>query len=472
MVNKLDTLFSSDIGRKIYGKASDTVIKYAGCDFYKNGILVGLSGGADSVMLLLFLAEKRRTLGDFPLLAVHVNHMIRGDEADRDEEFSRTLCAKLGVEFVTVKIDVPALAREQRVGLELAAREARYSAFDRIINEKGNIQGIAVAHNATDNIETVIFNLLRGSGLRGVCGIAPLRDNVIRPLITVSKNDILSALNTAGIDYVTDSTNLSLEYTRNYIRNEIIPHLSHITPDPEGKITRASEIMRSDLDYLSSVSAEFIEKNGSNPPVSELRVLHPAILSRVITEMCECAGLFGVEYTHIKSIEGLLSKENFSVSLPSEYVFRAEYGICGVYKAMTDDSFFTELSLGYNEIPSLGIAIGLSYDNDTVFSSNIYKFSKKVTAKSAIIYGSLIVRSKIDGDSYRYAGNTHKLKKLFNDKKIPPSKRSKIPVICDESGILLVAGFSCRDDGKTPERALTVTFFYNEEAAIYGLYNN
>ena len=471
MVNKLDMLFSTDSGRKIYGKASDTVIKYAGGDFYKNGVLVGLSGGADSVMLLLFLAKKRRTEGDFPLLAVHVNHMIRGDEADRDEEFSRRLCDELGVDFISVKIDVPALAKGKGIGFELAAREARYSCFDRMIKEKGNIQSIAVAHNATDNIETVIFNLLRGSGLRGACGIAPVRDNIVRPLIGVSKCDIISALDAVGVDYVTDSTNLSSEYTRNYIRNEILPHLSHLSPDPEAQFTRASEIMRSDLDYLTLVSAEFIEKNGLNPSAIELRALHPAILSRVITAMCERAGLFGVEYTHIKSIEGLLCKENFSVSLPSSYVFRAEYGVCGVYKDMTDDGFSRELSIGINEIPELGIAIGISYDKDTVFSTNVYKFSKKVTVKSAIIYGKLIVRSKIDGDCYRYGGNTHKLKKIFNDKKIPPSKRCEIPVLCDDNGIFLVAGFSCRDDKKTPERALTVTFFYNEEAAIYGLYN-
>ncbi|MBR5241647.1 MAG: hypothetical protein IKV20_00775, partial [Clostridia bacterium] len=123
---------------------------------------------------------------------------------------------------------------------------------------KGNIQSIAVAHNATDNIETVIFNLLRGSGLRGACGIAPVRDNIVRPLIGVSKCDIISALDAVGVDYVTDSTNLSSEYTRNYIRNEILPHLSHLSPDPEAQFTRASEIMRSDLDYLTLVSAEFI----------------------------------------------------------------------------------------------------------------------------------------------------------------------------------------------------------------------
>ena len=471
MDKALEKLLSFDIGRKIYDKASLTVLKYAGRDFYKNGVLVGLSGGADSVMLLLFLAEKRRSEGDFPLLAVHINHMIRGDEADRDEDFSRKLCADLGVEFISLKIDVPALAKEKGIGLELAAREARYSAFDRIIKEKGNIHSIAVAHNATDNIETVIFNLSRGTGLRGASGIAPSRDNILRPLIGVSKADILSALTKAGINYVTDSTNLSSEYSRNYIRNEILPHLSRLTSDPEAQFSRASEIMRADLDYLSSVCEEFITNNGYNPNLTKLKELHPAIFSRVITGMCEYAGLYGIEYTHIKSIESVLDKENFSVSLPQGYVFRAEYGICGVYKDDACDGFYKELSLGFNEIPALGIAIGLSYDNDTVISPNIYKFSKKVTAKSAIIYGSLTARSKVDGDAYRYGGSTHKLKKLFNDKKIPPSKRSMIPVICDESGILLTAGFSCRDDGKNPERALTVTFFYNEDSAIYGIYN-
>ena len=471
MVNGMEKLFSTPLGQDIFNKASATVKKYAGPDFYKNGVLLGLSGGADSVMLLCFLVQKRRALGDFPILAVHVNHMIRGEEADRDEDFSRRLCASLGIEFTSVKVDVPSLARARGVGLELAARDARYSLFDELLGKREDISSVAVAHNATDNMETVLFNLLRGTGLRGASGISPLRGNVIRPLITVSKSDILSALTAAGIKYVTDSSNSSVEYSRNYIRNEILPHLSHLTPDPEARFTRASEIMREDLDYLSSRTLDFIKINGYNPALSEMRKLHSAILSRVITELCENAGLYGVEYTHIKSITELLNRENFSVSLPQGYVFRVEYGVCGVYKDTVLGDFSTELSLGFNEIPALGIGIALSYDKDIVFSSNIYKFSKKITIGSAIIYGSLIVRSKKDGDSYRYGGNTHKLKKLFNDKKIPPSKRSQIPVICDDNGILLAAGYSPRYDEEGAKRTLTVTFFYNEDSVLYGLYN-
>ena len=385
MVKKLDKLFSSELGADIFQRATNTVRKYAGIDFYNNGVLVGLSGGADSVMLLCFLAHKRRIEGDFPILAVHVNHMIRGKEADRDEEFSRTLCTSLGVEFTSVKVDVPSLAAKHGVSLELAARDARYSIFLDLIAKREDISYIAVAHNATDNIETVLFNLLRGTGLRGASGIAPFRDNVVRPLITVSKSDIVSALTASGINFVTDSSNQSIEYSRNYIRNEILPHLSHLTPDPEAQFTRASEILREDLDYLSSCTLDFFNKNGYNPSVCALRGLHSAILSRVITSLCENAGLFGVEYTHIKSIIGLLDKENFTVSLPSGYVFRAEYGICGVYNDKANEDFSYDLSIGFNDINSLDIGIALSYDKDTVFSFDVSNIKSGCESNSDLI---------------------------------------------------------------------------------------
>ena len=207
---------------KLFALARSTVIRYGMEEMLGKGVLVGLSGGADSVLLLLFLLYYRENYNtSMNVVACHVNHLIRGDEAFRDLEFTRNFCSKYGVELCEVEVDVPSLAKQEALGLEEAARNARYSAFNKIILSRNDIDTIALAHNASDNLETVIFNMMRGSGLSGMCGIPPIRDNIVRPFIQIPKSEIVDSLNKGGISYVTDSTNLSTDYTRNYIRHEI-----------------------------------------------------------------------------------------------------------------------------------------------------------------------------------------------------------------------------------------------------------
>ena len=213
MVNKTKSIFSSTIiGESVSVAIERAISEHNMLEKIKQGVLVGLSGGADSVMLLIYLVELKKRIGDFPILAVHINHMIRGEEADRDELFSKKLSKKLGVQFISFKINVPEIAREESISLEEAARNARYLEFQKIINSRNDISYIALAHNATDNMETVLFNVLRGSGSRGAAGIPPVRENIVRPLILVSKKDIVWMLDDAGIEYMTDSTNLLNDY--------------------------------------------------------------------------------------------------------------------------------------------------------------------------------------------------------------------------------------------------------------------
>ena len=161
--NNLQDLFKSEIGRRIYDSAVLAIERYSMADAIRRGVLIGLSGGADSVMLLLVLLEYRRRGAYFPILAVHINHGIRGDEALRDEEFSKQLSKELGVEFLSVSLDVPKMAKVAGVGIEEAARNARYSEFEKIISGRNDVSTICVAHNATDNVETVLMNIFRGS---------------------------------------------------------------------------------------------------------------------------------------------------------------------------------------------------------------------------------------------------------------------------------------------------------------------
>ena len=304
----LDKLFSTSEGRCVYNAALSVIDSYGMAEKLKEGTLVGLSGGADSVMLLLVLLEYRRRVSDFQILAIHVNHMIRGEEAERDERFSEELCKSLGVEYESVRIDVPRLAQAQKTGLEEAARKARYSAFEKIISVREDIQTVAVAHNATDNLETVIFNMMRGTGLLGVCGISPVRDNVVRPLITSPKSDIVLALQSVGIEYVVDSTNLETEYSRNYIRHKIIPALSKLNSSPESMATRLSENLRADEIFISKIANTFIMENRKDGAidVNLLRQLDKAVLR--VLKLKDDLGLFDNPYrsTDVEEAEKII----------------------------------------------------------------------------------------------------------------------------------------------------------------------
>ncbi len=190
-------------------------------------VVVGVSGGADSVCLLHFLSTIRGEY-DIVLKAVHINHGIRGEEAERDEIFVKSLCEKLCVELFTFHRDVPSLAKEFGLGIEECGRRVRYEAFSSL-----NADKIAVAHTSSDNFETVLFNLIRGTSLTGISGIKPKRDKIIRPLINITRSEVEDYCAENELDYIIDSTNLSTEYTRHKIRHNVIPILKSINPSAE-----------------------------------------------------------------------------------------------------------------------------------------------------------------------------------------------------------------------------------------------
>ena len=262
-MNELTTrLFSTEYGRELYDNFLKAVSDFDLKKHLCGGVIIGLSGGADSVVLLLLLLKYREE-HSFPLKAIHINHKIRGDEAKRDQDFAEKLCSQLCVDFEFYEIDVPTLAREKGMGMEEAARNARYQKFSELTDSGSLYSTIAVAHNATDNLETVIFNMMRGAGLAGMCGIRPVRGNIIRPLIYSSKELIRNALFSAQIEFVVDSTNLSSDYTRNYIRNEIVPKLSKLSENPERMCTRMTSNLREDEEFLSSYAKEFMNEFSS-----------------------------------------------------------------------------------------------------------------------------------------------------------------------------------------------------------------
>ena len=294
--------------------------------------------------------------------------------------------------------------------------------------------------------------MFRGSGTKGMCGILPVRDNIIRPLITTPKKHIKLLLDEYNIPYVIDDTNDCTDYTRNYVRKDIIPKLTRLTQSPEDAVLRLCEIMRTNVQCLDTLAKSFYKENlhEGKLPVDKLCELPTALCTEVIIQLAKEHGV-SCEYAHLTKILELLPFGNFEYSLPSNSLFVSEDGQCYITlkKVKSKTSFDFPLVLGVNKFEGFDSVIIISYDDVYKTYSNVYRIAIQQRFEFDIIEGDMRVRSKKDGDSYQYGGMTHKLKKLFNDRDVPISQRDKVAIICDKKGILWPVGFSPRQDGKT-----------------------
>ena len=437
----------------------------------RKGCLVGLSGGADSVFLLgCLVALRERIAGDFPIVAAHLNHGIRGEEADRDEAFAASFATKIGVEFLLRRTDVPALAKQDGIGIEEAARNARFSFFNDIIRSRIDVKTICLAHNATDRIETFLFRLLRGSGGDGLAAMPVVRENIVRPLLYLGSDTIRSSLADAGVPFVVDSTNSDLSYSRNAIRHRLLPLLEEIRPGALRAVSRAAELLAEDRAYLRAVAGEFLAAHPDGEyPQKDLAALPPAIFGRVLILACEPFG-FSPDSTAISAVRARISQNpDFRLPLGRGYLFHADGAFCRILpEKKNDPPLMIPLPFGQNKPGGEFLADAydalIAYCPDQsaenakfpLYSKKIYKFDTKADLTSAIIEGELYIRSRRDGDAYFYKGMTHKVKKLCNDKKIPPEDRDSIPVICDRKGIVWIPGFGVRDDGGSEPKSIAL----------------
>lgn len=229
-----------------------------------DGVVVGLSGGPDSVFLLYALHTLQPRM-DFTLWALHVHHGIRGAEADRDEAFSEKLCAKLAVPFQAVHVAAPAYAAQHGLSLEEAARILRYEALEAARQQltQAPAAWIAVAHHLDDQAETVLHNLVRGAGLRGLAGMENRRNHVIRPLLSIKREDILKWLKQYDIPYVTDSTNADPHYTRNRIRSTVLPELREINPEASAHIAHSAALLREADAYFHALALQYVDAHAT-----------------------------------------------------------------------------------------------------------------------------------------------------------------------------------------------------------------
>ncbi|NLN55962.1 MAG: tRNA lysidine(34) synthetase TilS [Clostridiales bacterium] len=400
-----------------------------------NRVMVGFSGGADSSVLLDVLLSLRKRYG-FEVSAVHINHKIRGKESDSDEEFVRQVCRNRGITLFVEQIDVPALAKVSKASLELAAREARYSTFFDIA-EKNSIDLIATAHNANDNAETAIFNLVRGSALKGLCGIPYKRGKIIRPLLDVTREEIEDYATEKGISYVTDSTNSEDLYTRNKIRHTVLPVLKEINPSFINAFTRQSVLFEKINEYLTGQAKEISGDISEKDEVLILQYIYNNCPEFLDMETAEKISKAVREKTNRKFA---VSRNLYAVTDSGSVNFRSHPENNGEFIE------YTRLSTGKNILA--GGKVVIYYNNSPKNFNHINKNSTTITLRSDIINGAVFVRPRNSGDTLRLNGITKSIKKEFINKKIPLKYRGLIPIICAENEIIGVPFIGIADKYK------------------------
>lgn len=432
----------------------NTISKYGMLDSVKS-VLCALSGGADSVVLLHVLKTVLSESGT-ELRAVHVNHSIRGDEAKRDEEFCKDLCRALEVPLVVRQVDAPGFAKENGIGLEEAARILRYNVFSEVLI---NNEVVATAHNATDNAETVLFNLIRGAGSRGLAGIPPVRDNIIRPIIASDRDQIRSFAKENGIEYVEDSTNSDTVYTRNFIRAEIIPRAKKLNPSFESTVLEASCHLREEDGYFTSAAREFIAENEKNGciPCDLLCSLPSPVSFRVVGEFCKKYGSGALSSVHVEAIISLAERRipHSSLDLPGNMSVVVENSCLSLTKGSRNapsvsdnDDSETPILFGENVFDEKEFDILLldaKSFKEFQKKENIYKLSIFDKINFDKIKGGIYARTRRSGDAYRARSVTKTVRRMMSEKKIPLQKRDILPVICDNDGIVWVPGFPVAD---------------------------
>ena len=431
-------------------------------------VAVALSGGADSVCLLSLMKELSKKKG-FELFALHLNHCIRGDEADRDERFCRELCERLCVPIMVERADVPALAKEKGQSLEEAAREARYGFFESTMCRE-NIPVIATAHNADDNAETVLLRIIRGASLDGICGIRAERPisgglTVIRPILGSSKRDILAYCEKNGLPYVTDSTNACIDYPRNRIRARVLPEAETINPSFLTVNRRNCDQLLRDADFIGC-EADKLYGEASGDGVLRLLPLvgrHRALTSRVASRFClECGA--SPERKHIEAICDAIDKGgSYSQSIPDSKRVVIDGGVMYVCPDVRTkrtnravDGYFLSLGIGETRYEKDGLTLDISveavsdasgiseYEEISHDSGYVYTLSARRILKFDTSRGAVFARSRQPNDKIDL-GSFHKdLRQAMSEKKIPSLLRGVLPLICDGDGIVYAPGVGCR----------------------------
>ena len=390
-------------------------------------VVCALSGGADSVALLWGLYLLREKL-QITLEAAHFNHNLRGEESDSDEQFVKALCARYDI---PLHVGRGTVASGEK-GLEAAARDARYGF---LMNLKGKI---ATAHTADDNAETVLMHMVRGTGLKGLGGIAPLRDRLIRPMLTVTRQEVEAFLEEYYIPHIHDSSNDTDLFLRNRLRHHVMPLLQQENPRFSRSVSAMALRLREDETLLQELT-----DSAKTTDVTVLRQLKSGLRARVLAALLEDFGVKEPTAEHIALLEDVVFSEKPSAkaAFPGGITVGRNYE--KLEKVTTAETFCLPLPCpGEVLLPHIGMR---------VICRNSEATEQTATAFCVAADGPLEIRSRREGDAMRLSGGTKTLKKLFIDRKIPAANRKQVPVVADSKSVLGVCGVGVNLDRAAQE---------------------
>ena len=445
----------------------DNVIKYmdrydmlpsdSGDDRSEKSVVIGVSGGADSVALLRFLTALREKR-DIRIRVVHVNHMIRGDEALRDQQFVEKLCQDLDVECFIYQEDIPAMAEREHLTEEEAGRIYRYRCFNEQAEKMAEPVKIAVAHNQDDLAETVLYNVIRGSSLEGLTGIKPVRGRIIRPFLDTSREEIEEYLEGLNQEYVTDSTNLTVDYSRNRIRNIVMPELVSINSNAIGHIVSLSQdaltLTEDTKEKVRATREKAVKKNSQSYDISidALSALTHFETGELILSVMEsvCGRRKDITREHINSVAGLARRDTGKeVSLPYEMYAERIYGKIRIGKVSGRLKGEIEGEPGgHLEIDTF------PYKGDMEISKKEY--TKMIDYDKIHLVPVLRTPQKDDYIVINSDGGRKKLYRYLSSSKIERDLRDLVPVVADGDEIIWIVGHRLSERYKIDENTKTV----------------
>ena len=413
----------------------DAVREFLRREGISGSVCCALSGGADSVCLLYCLRELRNA---FPLTlsAVHIQHRLRGEESQRDEDFCRDICAAWSIPLTVIPVDVTGFAAAHSLSVETAARECRYAAFEMLPCDY-----IATAHTASDQLETVLFRMARGTGLRGLCGIPARRDRYLRPLLHVTRDEIEAFLTENRISYVTDSTNLSDEYSRNFIRHHIVPGLKQLNPGAEQNAVRMTDSLREDAAFLDAAAeAAYTQALQADGSLLGLTALHPALQRRILARYLEQQQL-PHGYEAVTSAQALLLRGGQLDLDRSGRLVRFSKDVLFITQKSADTEEIP-LILGKNQLfPGVIVTAELVLQENSELFVSVHKKFTDFTLDYDIIRGYVKLHGRKPGLRIQPAGRGHhvSVKKWLNAE-VPPAQRQYIHFLSDSEGLIWAEG--------------------------------
>ncbi len=457
-----------ELPMEILQKVRETIKKYSMLSD-SNHVLIGLSGGPDSVCLAVIL-DKLREDFNLSLSAVYIDHSLRPDEVKKELEFCEGLCKELRIGFHRRTLDVKQYAEDAGLNLQEAARELRYAAFEEVALSI-NAGGIALGHNADDQAETVMMRLFRGSGRKGMTGIPPVRKKIIRPLIEIERKDIeefllqnAGAYCNAPLPYVVDSSNLKEDYFRNWIRLSLMDKIREKNPAVVRDICRTAGILREEEEYLEIIVTKTLmrlisrkNENSIELFLTPLEKIELPILRRVLRRALDAtSGLRGITFAHIEDIISLLKKGRAgdSINLPDDVRVVREYSLMKITSdkpaVLSEYEMMPPCEITVKEA---GMILKASFEEQ---DGDPGDGRTSVLLDAGMMTFPLRIRARASGDFFcpMGFGKKKKLQDYFVDEKIPREKRDRTPIVVSGNDIIYVAGSRADDRFKVTEQTV------------------